>query len=305
MPKRASFAGLRNLRFLGSMPRRLSFLLVLLVLLVPFWRPLSLLFRLAIESDRYTHIVFVPFISLCVFYFERKAILSQAHYAPRSGIPSLVFGLILFWFLQQHPSSTDVGSLFRVMPSIVLVWAAGFLLCYGERSLRAAVFPVCFLLLMVPIPVWVLNQVTLFLQKGSADVSYLMFKILGIPVFRQGFRFSLPSVEIEIAEQCSGIRSSLALLITSILAGHLFLRSWWSKGLLVLFTVPVVIFKNSVRIVTISSLGVYVNRAFLYGNLHRRGGLLFALLAVLMLVPALIVLQKAERRLGQDATGAP
>ncbi len=285
------------------MPRSLSFLLVFLVLLVPFWQPLSMLVKLSLESDRYTHIIVVPLISLCVFYFERTAILPSAHYAPRIGIPLLAFGLILFWFLKQHPSSTETGSLFLLMPSIILVWAAGFLLCYGVHSLRAATFPVCFLLLMVPVPVGLLNQITLGLQKGSADLSYLLFRISGIPVFRQGFRFSLPGVEIEIAEQCSGIRSSLALLITSILAGHVFLRSWWSKGLLVLFTIPVVILKNAVRIVTISALGVYVNRAFLYGNLHRRGGLLFALLAVLMLVPALVALQRAERRLGPRKEG--
>jgi exosortase len=294
---------MRSLLSLRSVPRGLSFLLVLLVLLVPFWQPLSLLFRLALQSDRYTHIIFVPLISLCVFYVERQAILPNTHYAPTIGIPSLAFGLILFWFLKQHPASTETGSLFRLMPSIILVWVAGFLLCYGARSVRAATFPLCFLLLMVPIPVGVLDQITLGLQKGSADVSYLLFKISGIPVFRQGFRFSLPGVEIEIAEQCSGIRSSLALLITGILAGHLFLRSWWSKGLLVLFTIPVVILKNSVRIVTISALGVYVNRAFLYGNLHRRGGLLFALLAVLMLVPALVMLQRAERRLEHREEG--
>ncbi len=286
------------------MPRSLSFLLVLLVLLVPFWQPLSSLFKLSLQSDRYTHIIFVPVISLCVFYLERKAILSNAHYAPRIGIPLLAFGLILFWILIEHPSSAETYRLFLLMPSIILAWVAGFLLCYGLQSLRAAVFPVCFLLLMVPIPVDVLNQITGGLQRGSADVSYVLFKISGIPVFRQGVRFSLPGVEIEIAEQCSGIRSSLALLITSILAAHMFLRSWWSKGLLVLFTIPVVIFKNSVRIVTISALGIYVNRAFLYGNLHRRGGLLFALLAVMMLVPALLVLQRAERRLGRYSAGA-
>ena len=294
---------MRSLPSLRSIPRSLLFLLVLLVLLVPFWQPLSLLFKLSLQSDRYTHIIFVPFISLCVFYFERKAILPNAHYAPRIGIPLFALGLILFWILKQRPSPTETSSLFRLMPSIVLVWAAGFLLCYGAQSLRAALFPVCFLVLMVPMPVGMLDQITLGLQKGSADVSYLLFKISGIPVFRQGFRFSLPSVEIEIAEQCSGIRSSLALLITSILAGHVFLRSWWSKGLLVLFTIPVVIFKNSLRIVTISALGMYVNRAFLYGNLHRNGGMLFALLAVLMLVPALLALQRAERLLGHREKG--
>lgn len=273
------------------------------MLLVPLWHPLSLLFKLSLQSDGYAHIIFVPFISLCALYFERKAILFNARYAPRIGIPSLAASLILFWFLRQHPSSTETGSLFLLMPSIILVWAAAFLLCYGPQSLRAALFPVCFLLLMVPIPVGVMNQITFGLQKSSAEMSYLLFKVSGIPVFRQGFRFSLPGAEIEIAEQCSGIRSSLALLITSILASHVFLRSWWSKGLLVLFTIPVVILKNSVRIVTISTLGAYVNRAFLYGNLHRRGGLLFGLLAVLMLVPALLVLQKAERRLAHREEG--
>jgi len=48
-----------SLLSLRSMPRRLPFLLVFLVLLVPFWQPLSMLFRMAIESDRYTYIVFV------------------------------------------------------------------------------------------------------------------------------------------------------------------------------------------------------------------------------------------------------
>jgi len=281
---------------LRSVPRSVVFLALWLVLLLPFWRPLRLLLHLALESDRYTHILFVPFISLCVFYFDRRKILAVARYEPKRGLPLLAIGLILFWFLCGRPSAMEPGELLGVMPVVILVWMAVFLLCYGPQSFRAAAFPLCFLLLMIPVPTAVLDQVTLGLQKGSAAVSDLLFKLSGIPVFRQGFRFSLPGVEIEIAEQCSGIRSSLALLITTILAGHFLLRSWWSKGLLVLLTVPVVILKNSIRIVTISALGVYVNRAFLFGNLHRRGGLLFASLGVLMLVPALLALQSAEHR---------
>jgi exosortase len=256
-----------------------------------------MLIRLALDVDRYTHVILVPVISMCVFYFERRAILRNASYAPRIGLPLLGFGLVLFWYSVTHPSSTQTGSLFRVMAAIVVVWLAAFFLCYGARSFRAAAFPLCFLLLMIPAPAGVLDQVTVVLQKGSAYVSYLLFKISGTPVFRQGFLFSLPGVEIEVADQCSGIRSSLALLITSILAGHFLLRAWWSRGLLVLLTIPMVIFKNSVRIVTIATLGIYVNRAFLYGELHRRGGLLFALLGVLMLVPVLLLLQGVERRL--------
>jgi len=290
---------MNTLADLESMLRAFLFLLILLALLVPFWQPLHMVIHLALASDRYTHIILVPFLSVCMFYFERRLILPGARYAPEIGLPLLALGLILFWFLNSQPSSAETGNLYRVMPAVILTWGAAFLLCYGPLCLRAAAFPACLLLLMVPIPGGVLDQATLGLRKGSAEVSYLLFKISGMPVFRQGFKFSLPGAEIEIAEQCSGIRSSLALLIASILAGHLFLRSWWSKIALVLLTVPVVILKNSVRIVTISTLGVYVNKGFLYGDLHRRGGLLFALLAVLMLVPLLLVLQRAERRVGQ------
>jgi exosortase/archaeosortase family protein len=61
-----------------------------------------------------------------------------------------------------------------------------------------------------------------------------------------------------------------------------------------LLTIPVVIFKNAVRIVTISSLGVYLDRGFLHGNLHKYGGLPFSLLAILILFLVLITLRKAE-----------
>lgn len=126
-------------------------------------------------------------------------------------------------------------------------------------------------------------------------MSYALFKLLGVPVFWQHFKFLLPGVQIEIAEECSGIRSSMALFITSIVAGHLFLHSGWSKGLFSLLTVPVVIFKNAVRIVTISCLGVYVDPSFLHGRLHRYGGLPFSLISLAILAPLLLALQRGER----------
>ena len=119
---------MRSLPFLRSMPRSLLFWLVLLVSLVPFWPPLSILFQLALRNERYTHILFVPFISLCVFYFERKAILPGAHYAPRIGFPLLTFGLILFWLLKRHQAPAESGYLSLLVPSMILVWAAAFLL---------------------------------------------------------------------------------------------------------------------------------------------------------------------------------
>jgi len=116
-----------------------------------------------------------------------------------------------------------------------------------------------FLLLMVPIPDFLLSRAIFWLRSGSAEVSYALFQLLGVPVLRSGFIFSLPGVTIEIAQECSGIRSSLALVIMGLLAGHLFLRSPWTKAALALAVLPLAIVKNGIRIVTLSLLSIYVD----------------------------------------------
>ena len=148
---------------------------------------------------------------------------------------------------------------------------------------------------MIPIPTAALDNTVLALQEGSAIATYALFKLLRVPVlWQQHFKFVLPGVEIEIAKECSGIRSSLSLFITSILAGYLFLQSTWRRLFFSLFTIPVVIFKNAVRIVTLSCLGVYVDPGFLHGRLHHYGGLPFSLVSLAILVPLLFALQKGE-----------
>src|SRR5438093_1110184 len=132
------------------------------------------------------------------------------------------------------------------------------------------------------------------LQTGSAEVSYALFQLIGVPVFRTGFELALPGVTIEVAKECSGIRSSLALLFTSLLAGHLLLRSAVRKTALALMTVPLLIVKNGVRIVTLSALAIYADPSFLTGKLHRDGGFVFFLLALAMLAAARWLLQRAE-----------
>jgi exosortase len=179
--------------------------------------------------------------------------------------------------------------------ALVLMWTGGFALCYGLRALRAALFPALFLFLMVPVPDAFLNHAIVWLQQGSAEVSYVIFRLVGVPISRSGFVFDLPGITIEVAEACSGIRSSVAVLIISLLAGHLFLRSAWTKMLLLLATLPLLVVKNGIRIVTLSLLSIYVNPSFLTGSLHRQGGILFFLLALGLLVPAVALLQRAER----------
>ncbi len=276
-------------------PRDLWFVLFSMFSLVLFQAPLRSLVALSFRDARYSHALLIPIISVSLVYLQRKRIFTRPQYCCSKPVPLVAVGIGLFYLTQKQlfPLNSN-DRLSVVVLAIILVWMAVFILCYGAQSFRAALFPWLFLLLMVPIPTVALNNIVLALQKGSAVMTYALFRLLGVPVLWRHFKFLLPGVEIEIAEECSGIRSSLALFITSILAGYVFLRSNWRKALFSLFTIPVVIFKNAVRIVTISCLGVYVNPGFLYGKLHQYGGLPFSLVSLVLLVPFLIALQKGE-----------
>ena len=168
------------------------------------------------------------------------------------------------------------------------------MLSYGRVALQAACFQLLFLFFIIPIPNFLLEETIFLLQMGSAEVTDGLFKLTGVPVYREGLIFDLPGLTIYVAEECSGIRSSLALLITSLLAGHLFLRSRWSKVFLSSAIVPIALFKNGLRIVSVSLLTIYVDRGFIAGNLHRRGGVLFFLLSLMILALVLRLLQRLE-----------
>ena len=271
------------------------FLLFSVLSLVVFGRYLDALLRLSLRDDRYSHVLLIPIMGAGLVYLQRRRVFTSPRYCPSKGVPLLVVAVTLFCLAQTKFSTLNPNDhLSVVMLAIVLVWMAGFILCYGAQSFRAALFPLLFLLLMIPIPTLALDKIVVALQQGSAVMTYALFKLLGVPVLWQHFKFLLPGVEIEIAQECSGIRSSLALFITSILAGHMFLQSNWRKVIFSLFTVPVVIFKNAVRIVTISCLGVYVDPGFLHGKLHRYGGLPFSLVSLAILLPLLFALQEGE-----------
>jgi exosortase len=243
-----------------------------------------------------SQILLVPLISLYLASWARKRIFSVTVFSMGSGATAVVAGGILLWLARwEAPRLRGNEALCLSALSIVIIWAGAFLLCYGPKALRAAAFPFLFLLLMVPLPDPVLDEIIHLLQQGSTQVAWLIFKAVQVPVLRQGFVLSVPGVTIEVAKECSSIRSSMALLITCMLAAYLYLRTWWKALLFVLLSLPLSVIKNGIRISTLTLLSLYVNPDFLRGHLHREGGFVFFLLALLALWPIFVRLEKSER----------
>ena len=258
------------------------------------WEPLRNLTLLSLHDDRGSYLLLIPLLSAILIYLGRDRIFSEVRYSPRAGAALLLPGILLFGSIAAR--ALDPGANYRLsllVFALLLCWTGAFVLFYGVRCSRAALFPLCFLLLMIPLPGTLLERAVYVLQKGSADISYALFRVIGMPVFREGFRFSLPGINIVVAEECSGFRSSISLLIFSLLIGHYAIPRTWRKLCFTALTVPIVIFKNALRIVTLSWLAVYVNPEFLYGKLHHQyGGLVFSLVALTIMALLLFLLRK-------------
>jgi exosortase len=162
-------------------------------------------------------------------------------------------------------------------------------------------FALAMLLFIIPLPTVLLDAVIGFLQYGSAETTDVLFSVLSVPVFRDGFMFSLSDFTIYVAEECSGIRSALSLFITSLVAGHLFLRSIWGKMGLVSIVVPLAVMKNAFRIVGLALLANYVDPAFITNStLHRNGGIPLFVLSLAVLLSVIWLLRKLEQQFGYD-----
>jgi len=275
--------------------RRGSFLIFWLLSTTPFLACLIAVGRLSLQDDNYSYVLLVPLISAGIIYKERRHIFRDCQFRPWLGLSLFILGALLYFMVDGPVLSTPSdGRLSIAVFAVIVIWTASFILFYGTRAVLAAKFPFSFLLFMIPIPTSLLAKIIAGLQYESADVTHLLFRLAGIPVFRQGLVFSLPGIHIHVEEACSGIHSTLALLMVGILAGHLCLQSTWRKLVLTLLTIPISIIKNALRIAVISGLGVYVDRGFLYGPLHRYGGYPFAAVALAMLGPVFLVLWKSE-----------
>jgi exosortase len=254
------------------------------------WTALAALLRYSFGNDDASHILLIPFISAWLIFIDRRRIFKSLSSDVAVCLVLLVPGIVVvLWSIRPEPPSPSLCAF-----GLVLVWIAGFALAFGREALKAARFPLMFLFLFIPLPEALLNRVVYFLQKGSAEISALLFGLTPLPVLRDGFVFHLPRFSIEVARECSGIRSSIALLVLAILVGHFFLRTWWKQLVFVLVGFVVMIVKNGIRIVTLTVLATYVDPGFLYGNLHREGGVVFFMIGLLLMVPVFWLLQAGE-----------
>jgi exosortase C (VPDSG-CTERM-specific) len=279
----------------------------LLVIGLVFGKPVIDLINYAAQTHFHSHILLIPFISAYLIFIQRHRLPKE--YAASAGLAAILFLLALVtvaaaqvWLKANPLSQNDYLSL-MVFGFVCSVLAGGFLFL-GSKWMLAAAFPLSFLFFMVPLPERVVHFLETASQAVSTEAAALLFAIAGTPMLRNGPLFALPGITIEVAQECSGMRSTWVLFMTTLLASYLFLASPSRRAVLIAFVIPLAIVRNAVRIWVIGFLCVEFGPQMIHSFIHNRGGPLFFALSLVPLFLVLIWLRQGETP-KVDSQGSP
>lgn len=240
----------------------------------------------AAGSELHSYVLLTPFVSAYLLYVRRDRLPTQRSSSPALAAGAAAAGLAALAIAQGSGtllalSKNDYLGL-MILSFLCFLLAGGFFFL-GRQWIAAAAFPVAFLYFMIPMPDRMVDTLENASQLASAEVANLFFIASGTPFLRSGTYFQLPNIVIQVAQECSGIRSSWILLLTSLIASYLFLKTPWRRAALVAFVIPLGIVRNGLRVVTIGLLCVHFGPHMIDSPVHRRGGPLFFLLSLIPL----------------------
>ena len=246
---------------------------------VLFFPTLSILYRQRWSALGYGHAFFILPISLGLVYWKRKE-LTAAFIATEKKFetPSLiilVFGALLYLFGWQQDYM--VISTFALIP--FLYGFIGFI--YGKKVRGLVLFPILYLLLLVPPPFALLDRITLPLRYISAFGVERIFQLFNFPIQREGLGYVIEGHQMMIDEACSGFRSLITMLSLGLVYVYITRSKIIRKIVLILSIVPLAIMGNILRVVVISLIAVNFGKEAAQGFLHSFSGIVVFLFIVL------------------------
>ena len=229
------------------------------------------------SDPNFSHGFFVPLFVAFVLWQDRARLAAIPQDPSSWGLPVMLLGictLILGVFGAE-----------LFLSRVSLIWLAGGLVIFfhGWKMLRAVLFPLLFLTLMIPIPAIILNQITLPLQFFASKLAAWSLPLCGVPVFREGNIINLPALPLEVADACSGIRSLLSLTTLAVMYGYLLETRVWLRVVLALASIPIAVAANGFRIFGTGLLVQYWDPEKAQGFFHEFSGWLMFVVSLLLL----------------------
>ncbi len=258
------------------------------ILVIPFYD--GLLYMVDQWSrDEYSHGYLLPIISV-YFIWQKKNELSEIEFKG-SWIGVGLFCLGLLGFLVG-----ELSTLFTVIQYSFLVALAGLLLAIiGWPAFRVIWIPLCILFFMVPLPAFLYNNLSSFLQLISSKLGVEVIRLFGISVFLEGNVIDLGQFKLQVVEACSGLRYLFPLMSLGFIAAYLYKDAFWKKAVVFLSTIPITVLMNSFRIGVIGVMVEFWGQEMAEGFLHDFEGWFVFMACTAVLVAEMWLLSKVGR----------
>jgi exosortase len=222
----------------------------------------------------FSHGFLVAPFAIFLLWDKRKVLRDTPIQQTWSGI-WLLLAAIFVLFMGIYGAELFLSRLSLVMLLAGIVWT----LC-GRAMLREMRFAILVLLLAIPIPAVLFNQITFPLQLLASRMASAILPLFGVPVLRDGNIIQLPSMQLEVAEACSGIRSLMSLFAVAIFYGYFLERSTARRVVLALAAIPIAVFANAARIVGTGLCVQYWNPDKAVGFFHEFSGWLMFIVSL-------------------------
>ena len=241
-----------------------------------------------INLPDFSHGFLIPIVSFYFVYERRKQFSVLSPSSNWAGLGLIIFGILL---LLLGNLATEY---FTMRFSMLVVFGGAILFLLGNDFFKTLLFPIIFLIFMIPIPSILMDRITFPMQLFASKVAANTLYLIGIPVLREGNVMLLANTSLEVAEACSGIRSLISLLALSIVFAYLSQKETWKRILLVLSTFPIAIIANAARVSGTGILAHYYGESVAQGFFHGFSGwILFVVAFVcLFLLGALLARMK-------------
>lgn len=249
-----------------------------------YWWQLMILNNQYLSDDNWTHGYIIPLFSLYLVYIWREELLTATRRICLLGLPVMLLSVLisLFGVYYSNYWFSQIG--IPVMLFGIVLYLA------GPKVAKIAFVPIFFLLLAMPLPGSLYNNIALPLQNLAAKMSGALLQIMGAKITVNASQMSIqdkfdPRVyhSMTVAEACSGVRSLMAFVALGVMLAYVENRAFWQRAVIILAGVPITIVCNIIR-VTVTGM------MFWYGKEELGKDFMHTATGMVLLIPAAILL---------------
>ncbi len=277
---------------------RLSWGLVTMAVVVgllslwPFWDGLTRMWGWWIDQPEYSHGLLIPPVAAFLMWQQKDRLERIPFTANWWGVAIVLLGGALLVV-------GELGTVYTAVQYAYVITLYGLILSFlGWSAFRLIAVPLLILLFMIPLPEFVMNNLSTKLQLLSSQIGAYVMRLFDVSVFVEGNVIDLGGYKLQVAEACSGLRYLFPLMTLGFLMAYFYKGALWKRALLFVSSIPITVLMNSVRVGTIGIMVEHRGIEMAEGFLHEFQGWMVFMVSMGVMLGEIMVLNRIGRERG-------